>query len=209
MAVRPLRIGLTGGIGSGKSVAAARLVALGAALVDTDAIARALTLPGGAAINALRSAFGDVAIAPDGALDRSWMRERAFADAGVLRRLEAILHPLINIEAQAQAAACTAGVVVFDVPLLVGPAGDVSGAWRQRVHRILVIDCPHEMQIERVLRRPGWTREAVERVIAQQATREQRRAVADAVVDNAHDDLDALHARIDAIWARWTSAAPD
>lgn len=202
-AQRPLRIGLTGGIGSGKSVAAAHLVALGAQLIDTDAIARSLTLPGGAAIDALRSEFGPDAITRDGALDRAWMRERAFAYPVIRRRLEAILHPLIGQQAHAQATASSADVIVFDVPLLVE-----SGHWRERVDRVLVIDCPREVQIERVLRRPGWTRDAVENVIAQQATREQRRAVADAVIDNAHDDLAALHARLDAVWASWVSGLP-
>lgn len=193
-----LRIGLTGGIGSGKSTVAARLVALGATLVDTDAISRGLTLPGGAAIGALRAAFGDAAIAADGALDRAWMRERAFAEPDVRRRLEAILHPLIGGEARAQADAATGRVVVFDVPLLVE-----SASWRARVDRVLVVDCPRELQIERVLRRPGWTREAVERVIGQQAPREARVAAADAVIFNGVDGLAALHAEVDALWRLW------
>jgi dephospho-CoA kinase len=193
-----LRIGLTGGIGSGKSTVAARLVWLGATLVDTDAIARVLTAPGGVAIPALRAAFGDAAITPDGALDRAWMRERAFADVDVRHRLEAILHPLIGREAQAQAEAATSPIVVFDVPLLVE-----SGTWRSRVDRVLVIDCPRDVQIERVLRRPGWTREAAERVIDQQATRETRLAAADDVIANGVDDLDALHVQVDALWRRW------
>jgi len=194
----PLRIGLTGGIGSGKSTVAARLVARGATLVDTDAISRGLTLPGGAAIPALRTAFGEAAIAPDGALDRAWMRDRAFADASVRQRLEAILHPLIGAEARARADAATGRVVVFDVPLLVE-----SAAWRSRVDRVLVVDCPRDLQIDRVLRRPGWTRDAVERVIDQQATREARVAAADAVIFNGADGLDALHAEVDALWRLW------
>jgi dephospho-CoA kinase len=196
-----LRIGLTGGIGSGKSTVAARLVALGASLVDTDAISRSLTAPGGEAIAELRAAFGDAAITGGGALDRAWMRERAFADAEVRRSLEAILHPLIGRAAQAQAAHAMGRVVVFDVPLLVE-----SGSWRARVDRILVIDCPREVQIARVLRRPGWTREAAQRVIDQQATREARLAVADDVIENGADDLPGLHSKVDALWGQWQHA---
>lgn len=196
--LRSLTVGLTGGIGSGKSTVAARLVALGASLIDTDAIARALTAAGGAAIPDLRTAFGEAAITAEGALDRAWMRERAFTDPEVRRRLEAILHPRIGHEAQVQADAATGSIVVFDVPLLVE-----SGTWRARVDRVLVIDCPREVQIERVLRRPGWSREAAERVIDQQATRKARLAVADDVIVNGGDDLASLHARVDALWCQW------
>ena len=129
------RLGLTGGIGSGKSTVAAMLQALGAHLVDTDAIARALTAPGGAAMPALREAFGAEAVAPDGSLARAHMRERVFADAQAKLRLEAILHPLIGEIALAEAAAATGRTVVFDVPLLVE-----SAHWRARVDRVLVVD---------------------------------------------------------------------
>lgn len=197
-------IGLTGGIGSGKSTAAQLLQALGAHLVDTDAIARALTVPGGEAIDALRQAFGPRAIAADGSLDRTWMRARAFSDPAARAALEAVLHPLIGARAEAAAMAAPPNAcTVFDVPLLIE-----SGRWRDRVERVLVIDCPVDVQIERVLRRPGWTREAVESVIAQQATREQRRAAADAVIDNSEDRLAPLKAALDALWARWVTATP-
>jgi len=197
-----LRIGLTGGIGSGKSTVAARLVALGATLVDTDAIAHALTGPDGAAIEALRGAFGDRAIGPTGALDRAWMRERAFADSQVRQRLEAILHPLIGREAQREADAAVGRAIVFDVPLLVE-----SKTWCSRVDRVFVIDCPRAVQIERVLRRPGWTLEAVLRVIERQATREARRAAADAVIDNGvEQSLPSLFAEVDALWQLWQPA---
>jgi len=197
--MRLTRIGLTGGIGSGKSTVAARLQALGACIVDTDAIARALTLPHGAAIDALRDEFGPQAIGADGALDRERMRELAFADPTARRRLEAILHPLIGAEAQAQAARARPDrPVVFDVPLLVE-----SRHWRARVQRVMLVDCPESLQIERVVRRSGWTPEAVRRVVDQQASRALRRAAADAVIDNGHDDLARLHGDIDALWSLW------
>ncbi len=193
-----LRVGLTGGIGSGKSTVAALLAARGATIIDTDAIARGLTLPGGAAIDALRREFGDTAIAPDGSLDRPRMRALAFADPDAKRRLEAILHPLIGAEAERQAAASTAAVHVFDVPLLVE-----SGRWVDRVDRVLVVDCSPATQIDRVMRRSGWTRAAVEAVIAQQATRAQRLAVADDVILNDGIAPEALAEAIDRIRAAW------
>ena len=164
----PLRIGLTGGIGSGKSTVGTMLVALGAMLIDTDLIARQLTLPGGAAIAAIRAAFGPDFIAADGSLDRARMRGAAFADAEARRRLEAILHPLIGEEVarQAAAAAPAARAIVFDVPLLVE-----SGQWRARVDRVWVVDCDESVQIARVAARPGWTAAAAHAVIAQQASR--------------------------------------
>jgi dephospho-CoA kinase len=197
------RIGLTGGIGSGKSTAAAGLVALGAHLVDTDAIARALTQPGGAAIPALAQAFGADALTADGALDRDRMRQIVFADAGAKARLEAILHPLIGAEASRQAAAAGARPVVFDVPLLTE-----SSHWRARVERVLVIDCDEATQLARVIQRPGWTDEAARRVIAQQAPRAARRAIADAVIDNEALSIDQLHAELRALWSLWWPGLP-
>jgi dephospho-CoA kinase len=197
------RIGLTGGIGSGKSTAAAGLLALGAHLVDTDAIARALTQPGGAAIPALAQAFGADALTADGALDRDRMRQIVFADAGAKARLEAILHPLIGAEASRQAAAAGARPVVFDVPLLTE-----SSHWRARVERVLVIDCDEATQLARVIQRPGWTEEAARRVIAQQAPRAARRAIADAVIDNEALSIDQLHAELRALWSLWWPGLP-
>ncbi|HSQ71076.1 MAG TPA: dephospho-CoA kinase [Rubrivivax sp.] len=191
-------IGLTGGIGSGKSTAAQGLVALGAWLVDTDAIARALTVPGGAAIPALAAEFGADAISADGALDRERMRRLAFADAGAKARLESILHPLIAAEAGRQAAAAGARPVVFDVPLLTE-----SSHWRSRVERVLVIDCEEATQVARVSRRPGWTEAAARRVIEQQAPRAARRAIADAVICNDGLTLEQLQAELHALWALW------
>lgn len=195
-----LRIGLTGGIGSGKSTVAALLVGRGVALVDTDAIARTLTVPGGAAIPALLAQFGpDCIDSAHGGLARAWMRDKAFSDPAMRRQLEAILHPLIRDETEKlTSAAPAAACVVFDVPLLVE-----SGRWRDRVDRVLAVDCPEEVQIERVVRRSQWTPDEVRRVMAQQAPRLLRRAAADAVIDNRRDTLDALQAAVDALWRHW------
>ncbi len=173
------RIGLTGGIGSGKSTVAALLVGHGAALVDTDAIARELTAAGGAAMPELRRRFGEAIVDASGALDRDAMRELVFSQPSARHKLEAILHPLIGAETARRAASSHARCVVFDVPLLVE-----SAHWRDRVDRVLVVDCSQATQIDRVLQRSGWTEEAVRRVIASQASREQRRACADAVIYN-------------------------
>jgi dephospho-CoA kinase len=194
-----LRIGLTGGIGSGKSTVATAWGGLGATLVDTDAIAHALCAPGGAALPALRSTFGDAIQAPDGGLDRGRMREMAFADPLTRRRLETILHPLIGEEALRQAAQVS-GTVVFDVPLLTE-----STLWRGRCDRIAVVDCRRETQVARVVARSGWTPEQVERVIAQQAPRSRRRAVADAVIHNDGITVDELRDLALALWAYWHS----
>lgn len=196
-----LRLGLTGGIGSGKSTVAQALVACGAHLVDTDAIARALTLPGGAAIPALAAAFGSQALTEAGALDREHMRRLVFAEPSAKARLEAILHPMIGAVAQVQAALSAGRPVVFDVPLLTE-----SAHWRARVHRVLVVDCEESTQIARVALRPGWTTEAAARVVALQAPRHARRAIADAVISNEGLTLDQLTAEVRNLWALWTGA---
>jgi dephospho-CoA kinase len=191
--------GLTGGIGSGKSTVAQMLVEHGAHLVDTDAIARALTLRGGAAIDAIAAAFGTEVIGPDGALDRERMRAIAFADPAAKRRLEGILHPLIGREATREAAAARPRQpIVFDVPLLTE-----SRHWRERVRRVLVVDCSEATQAARVAARPGWTREAAERVIAQQAPRAARRAIADAVIHNDGLTLEALAEAVGRLCEWW------
>ncbi len=198
---RPRRFGLTGGIGSGKSTVARTLVACGACLVDTDAIARALTQPGGAALPALAAAFGADMLTTDGALDRDRMRALAFGDAAAKARLEAVLHPLIGAEAQRQAEAAAPGqAVVFDVPLLTE-----SRHWRARVDRVLVVDCSETTQVQRVVARSGWTAEAVQRVIAQQATRAARRAIADAVLFNDGLTTEELASQVRALWALWNN----
>lgn len=195
---RQLRIGLTGGIGSGKSTVAALLVANGAALVDTDAIARAVTQPGGLAISAVAAAFGAAAIALDGSMDRARMRSLVFAEPDAKRRLEAILHPLIGAECERQAAVASGPAVVFDVPLLVE-----SRRWRAIVDRVLIVDASEETQLQRVMARSGWTPDAVRAVIAQQARRSARRAAADAVIYNESLTLADLGTEVRTLWRHW------
>ena len=198
-------IGLTGGIGSGKSTVAGMLAARGAGIVDTDALARALTAPGGAALPAIAEAFGPGVIAADGALDRAHMRRVVFAGAdapAARRRLEGILHPMILAHALEDAGrfmqAHPGQPVVFDVPLLVE-----SGHWAERVDKVLVVECPPDEQVRRVVARSGWAEADVRRVIAQQASNAQRRAVADAVIVNHGLTLDDLRAEVDRVWADW------
>ncbi len=193
------RVGLTGGIGSGKSTVCRILRDLGAWVVDTDAIAHRLTAPGGRALPAIAAQFGAEVIADNGAMDRTRMRERVFADPAQRRALEAILHPMIGEDTRAEAAAAPQGaIVVFDVPLLVE-----SGRWRDQVDRILVVDCPVETQIARVMQRNGWTADAVQRIIDQQASRAQRLAVADDVIVNDGLELEELAAEVRRIWSGW------
>ncbi len=192
------RIGLTGGIGSGKSTVARHLVALGGHLVDTDAIARSLTLAGGAALPELQRAFGADVIGTDGALNRDRMRSLVFGDPAIKRQLEAVLHPLIGQEARRQAEAAGEAVIVYDVPLLVE-----SSHWRQRVDRVLVVDCPESLQVSRVMQRSGWTEAAVQAVIAQQAPRAKRRAAADAVIHNEALTLEQLAQQVAELWVAW------
>ena len=197
-----MRIGLTGGIGSGKSTVAALLAQCGATLIDTDAIARQLSQPGGAAIDAIRRAFGADFIDASGALDRARMRALAFSDPAAKLRLEAILHPLIGTETERQAgAAHTAPAIVFDVPLLVE-----SAHWRGRVDAVLVVDCGEATQVRRVLARSGWTAATVQAVIDQQASRAQRRACADAVICNDAIDLRQLGDTVRSLWQAWAPA---
>ena len=194
-----LRIGLTGGIGSGKSTVGRLLAQLGASVIDTDLIARQLTLVGGAAIEVIARDFGADLIATDGALDRARMRELVFADPAAKRRLEAILHPLIGIETERQAAAAQgAPALVFDVPLLVE-----SGRWRAKVDKVLVVDCRESTQIDRVVQRSGWTADAVQAVIDSQASRARRRSCADAVIFNDDITPDRLAEQVHAVWQRW------
>ncbi len=193
----PVRLGLTGGIGSGKSTVASMLRALGATVVDTDAISRALTAAGGAAIPMLREAFGAAFIDDAGALDRARMRTLVFSDASARGRLEAILHPLIRTETQRQAHVGHTPMVVFDVPLLVE-----SARWRDQVDRVCVVDCSEATQVRRVIARSGWTDDSVRAVIEGQATRQARRAAADAVIHNDGLSLADLEAETAMLW-RW------
>ncbi|MEW5862374.1 MAG: dephospho-CoA kinase [Pseudomonadota bacterium] len=184
-------VGLTGGIGSGKSAAAEHFARLGVAVVDTDVIAHELTRAGGAAIGAIRAQFGDAVIAPDGAMDRAKMRALVFADPQAKRRLEALLHPMIRAEAERRIAAARTPYVVLVVPLLVE-----SGDYRARVQRVLVVDCPEALQIERVVARSGLTPAEVEAILRSQASRQARLAAADDVIDNS-GDLAALHKQVE------------
>jgi dephospho-CoA kinase len=183
-------VGLTGGIGSGKSAVADLFAAHGVAVVDTDAVAHALTTPGGAAMPAIRAEFGDGVVGPDGALDRAAMRRIVFADPAARKRLEAILHPMIRSESERRvtAGALHAPYVILMVPLLVE-----SGDYRTRVDRIAVVDCAEATQIARVMSRNKLAREEVERILAAQATRAERLAAADDVIDNDGSLTDLPH----------------
>lgn len=191
---RPVRLGLTGGIGSGKSTVGSMLLAQGAALIDADQIAREVTGPHGAAIEAIRAAFGDSYVDASGALDRARMRELAFGRPEARAQLEAIVHPLVTQQSQLNAQQAEdqgSPLIVFDIPLLAE-----SGRWARRLDAVMVVDCSTETQIARVMQRSGLTRAAVEGIIASQATRPMRRAVADLVIANDADcTLEALRAQ--------------
>jgi len=200
-ATRMLEIGLTGGIGSGKTRVADLFAERGAALIDTDLLAHEITAPGGAAIPALVSAFGADCLRPDGAMDRDAMRARVFSDPSAKHTLEAITHPLIRSLTVARADAIrSAGAhpyLIYVVPLLVE-----SGTWRERVGRVLVVDCREETQIARVMARNGFSREQVEAIMRRQATRAARLACADDVIDNdgGTDALPPQVERLDALY---------
>jgi dephospho-CoA kinase len=189
-----LRVGLTGGIGSGKSTVLAMLAARGAAVIDADAISRATTAAGGAAIAAIARTFGPEFITADGALDRERMRARAYAEPQARKDLEAIIHPLVGAESERQVqAALAAGArcIVFDIPLLVE-----SGRWRRQVDRILVVDCHAATQVQRVVARSGLAPAQVEAIMAAQAPRALRLAAADVVVFNEGITLEQLQAQV-------------
>lgn len=199
-----LRLGLTGGIGSGKSTVAQMLHELGALVVDTDAISRELTAPGGQAIAAIAAGFGPEYIDDTGALDRSRMRHLVFREPAARQRLEQLLHPLIGAETVRRAAGAAPGQpVVFDVPLLVE-----SGRWRALVDRVLVVDCSSATQIERVVRRSQLLPAEVERIIAQQASRPLRLAAADAVICNDGLSIEQLRAEVIMLWNFWQALRP-
>ena len=196
-------VGLTGGIGSGKSAAADAFAALGVAVVDTDAIAHELTAPDGAAMPALLAAFGPESATPAGALDRSRMRRLVFADPAAKGRLEAILHPMIRRQAAERCRQAASPYVVLAVPLLVE-----SGAYRERCDRIAVVDCPEDLQVRRVMARNGMGEREVRAIMATQASRAARLAVADDVIAN-DADLAALRAQVEALDARYRAAATE
>lgn len=184
-------VGLTGGVGSGKSTAARLFADLGAALVDTDAIAHALSAANGAAMPAIAAAFGDAVIAADGSLDRAAMRARVFSDGSARRHLEQILHPLIHSEARHQIAVARTPYVILIVPLLV----ENLAAYRQDMDRIVVVDCDEQQQIERSASRPGISLEQARAILAAQSSRAARLAIADDIIDN-RGDLAELEAQV-------------
>ncbi|NIM42541.1 MAG: dephospho-CoA kinase [Hydrogenophaga sp.] len=186
------RIGLTGGIGSGKSTVGARLQALGAELIDADAISRASTAAGGAAISAVLERFGPDFIDSDGALNRARMRERVFADPSARHSLEAIVHPIVAREIARRVAQSNKLCIVFDVPLLAE-----SPRWRPQLDRVVVVDCSEATQRRRVRARSAWDDNVIDGVLRSQSSRAQRLAVADVVIFNDEDDLDRLHRLVD------------
>ncbi len=195
--LRPLHLGLTGGIGSGKSTVASLLQALGAAVIDADAIARSVTAPQGAAMPEIARQFGDAFVQADGALDRARMRALVFADPSAKQRLEGIVHPCVGEETRRQTQVALQqghALLVFDVPLLVE-----SKRWRQQVQRVLVIDCEPATQIQRVVARSGLAADEVARIIAAQSPRAVRLAAADWVIYNEGLDLPALRKEVMAL----------
>lgn len=194
-------VGLTGGIGSGKSAAAAEFARLGATVVDTDAIAHELTCAGGAAVPEVRRLFGDTYIDADGAMDRRCMRERVFADATARKELEALLHPMIRRESERRINAAIGPYVVHVVPLLVE-----SADYHNRVDRVLVVDCPEEIQLSRVRARSGLSTEEALNIIAAQAPRKVRLAAADDVIDNS-GSVEALYKQVQALHQRYLTLA--
>lgn len=194
-------VGLTGGIGSGKSAAAAEFARLGATVVDTDAIAHELTQPGGAAIPGIRRQFGDALVDASGAMDRRRMREKVFADPAAKQALEALLHPMIR-ERSAQLVEAASGPYAMQVvPLLVEAPG-----YRERVDRVLVVDCPEDTQVARVRARSGLSEDEVRAIMATQAPRAARLAAADDVIDNG-GGLDALRKQVALLHAKYSALA--
>jgi dephospho-CoA kinase len=186
-------VALTGGIGSGKSTVADAFAALGAPVIDTDVIARELTAPGGGALNPVREAFGESVMQPDGTLDRAALRQRVFSDTEARLRLEAILHPLIRQRVEQALAGLRSPYALIVVPLLVE-----TGAYRDVLQRILLVDCSESTQVERVMARSGLAREEVGAILAAQATRAERLAIADDVIANTAtpEDLRAMVATL-------------
>ena len=194
-------VGLTGGIGSGKSAAADEFARLGATVVDTDVIAHELTRAGGAAIASVRQAFGDDFIDASGAMDRKRMREKVFSSPAEKGRLEALLHPMIREESARRIAGAAGPYVLHVIPLLIESAGH-----RERVQRVLVVDAPGPLQVARVHSRSALPEAEVNAIIAAQASREERRAAADDVIDNS-GTIDALRKQVAALHARYLQMA--
>lgn len=195
-------VGLTGGIGSGKTTVAEMFAARGAAIVDTDQIAHRLTAPGGAAIGQIRTQFGDAFLTADGAMNRAKMREYVFAEPAAKARLEAILHPLIRSETERAAQQEMGDYLIFVVPLLI----ESGQSWKQRVARVLVVDCPEDIQVIRVMSRSGLPESQVRAIMAAQALRQQRLAAADDVINNDGNAL-TLIPQVDRLHALYASLA--
>jgi dephospho-CoA kinase len=212
-------VGLTGGIGSGKSTVADCFAALGVPVIDTDAIARDLTAPGGAALEPIRAAFGEAAMQEDGALDRAAMRRRVFADAAARHQLEAILHPRIRQVVEQALAKLAAPYALIVIPLLVQhqdrPEGErlaayplrvKTGAYRDVLNRVLVVDCPESLQIARVKARSGLAEDEVKAILAAQVSRDERLTAADDILLNT-GSLEALHAEVARLHQRYLALA--
>jgi dephospho-CoA kinase len=194
-------VGLTGGIGCGKSKAAEFFAALGADVVDTDAISHELTGPAGRAMQPIAEAFGSDYVRPDGALDRARMRGLVFADPAAKARLEGILHPLIRAESRARIHDSAAPYVVLVVPLLLE-----TGGYRELLSRVLVVDCDESQQIARVIARSHLTEDEIERIMRTQLTREKRLSAADDVLAN-DADIETLRARVRTLHDQYLAAA--
>ena len=194
-------VGLTGGIGSGKSTVANLFAELGVPVIDTDVVARQLTLPGGAALEAIRAAFGEDVILADGMLDRAALRRRVFADAVARRQLEAILHPRIRQMVEQSLATLDAPYALIVIPLLVE-----TGGYRDVLRRVLVVDCPEALQVARVMARSGLARDEVDAILAAQAGRAERLAAADDVIVNDASAA-ALRAEVTALHQRYLAYA--
>jgi dephospho-CoA kinase len=197
---KPLRIGLTGGIASGKSTVADMFAELGVPVIDTDVIARDVVRPGEPALEEIREAFGDGVIAADGTLDRPAMRAIVFGDDAARRRLEAILHPRIGEATRKQADAAGGDYQVIVVPLLVG------SALRAFVDRVLVVDCDEETQVSRLLARDAESEDRARRMLAAQSSRDERLAIADDIVTN-DGDIDETREQVLALHRRYLQAA--
>jgi dephospho-CoA kinase len=191
---QPQRLGLTGGIGSGKSTVAGMFTALGVVVIDADAISRSLTASHGAAIEAIKLQFGDVMISEEGGLDRNRMRELVFTDIEAKTRLESIVHPLIKLEMRQQdrvAVDSGAKLIVYDVPLLVE-----SPHWRPVLDQVLVVDCLEQTQIDRVILRNSLKTKDIKKIITSQASRKMRNSAADMLIFNDSISIEQLRLQV-------------
>ncbi len=189
-----LTVGLTGGIGSGKTTVAHMLAGCGATIIDADAISRSLTEAGGAALMPIKQVFGEEVIGADGALNRGAMREIVFAQPASRTKLEAIIHPLVQMRMSAAIQNAPTDVVVLDIPLLVE-----SPRWRKQIDLIVVVDCNVETQVNRVMQRNGWAASTIEAIIQSQATRGDRLKAADVVIFNEKSNLSILKNQVNSL----------